>query len=157
MPISSYLAELRAIVGHRLLMMPSASAVIRDDAARILLAEDISTGFWALPGGAIEPHERPAEAVVRELHEELNVAVKPTHLLGVFGGPEYVLEYHNGDRVAYVVTLFECEIVQGAPRADQKEVAQCRFVDLADLDALPVAPWARHALRRIGVGLEMAD
>ncbi|MFV2114632.1 hypothetical protein ACFHW0_20170 [Micromonospora sp. LOL_025] len=38
MAVSPYVARLRAHVGHDLLLLPGVSAVVRDDAGRVLLA-----------------------------------------------------------------------------------------------------------------------
>lgn len=52
-----------------------------DEAGAILLIrfvvqrEDGEFVFWALPGGEIEPGETEAEAAVREMKEELGIAV----------------------------------------------------------------------------------
>jgi 8-oxo-dGTP diphosphatase len=37
-------------------------------------------GQWALPGGRIEPHERPVDCAVRELEEETGIALHPDRL-----------------------------------------------------------------------------
>ncbi len=50
-----------------------AQGIVRDDQGRILVCELVYKRFWDLPGGVVDPHESPADAVVRELKEELDV------------------------------------------------------------------------------------
>ena len=96
-PMSPYVARLRSAVGASRLLLPSATAIIFDDENRILLVRQREGNVWTTPGGAIEPDEAPADAVVRETWEETRLFVRPTRLLGVFGGAQFVVRYQNGD------------------------------------------------------------
>ena len=84
--MSPYFRELRAKLGHGLLLLPGVAAVIRDGLGRLLLQERSSGEGWSLPAGAIEPGETPEQAVRREVLEETRLIVVPTRLVGVFGG-----------------------------------------------------------------------
>ena len=86
MPISDYLRDLRALVGHRLLLVPGVAAIVRDTDDRVLFMRRADNGEWGLPAGAIDPGETPADAVVREVHEETGLEVHPARVAGVFGG-----------------------------------------------------------------------
>ena len=56
-----------------------ACALIDDD-KRILLAQRPQgkqlAGLWEFPGGKLDPGERPEQALIRELHEELGITVQ---------------------------------------------------------------------------------
>ena len=54
----------------------------------MLLVEPTYKAYWELPGGAVESDESPYSAVVREIDEELGLAVTPGRLLAVDWVPE---------------------------------------------------------------------
>jgi 8-oxo-dGTP pyrophosphatase MutT (NUDIX family) len=146
MPISDYLRTVRAKVGHDFLMASAATGLVFDDAGRVLLARHSNGGVWVAPGGAIDPDESPADAVVRELWEETGLHVEPVALLGVFGGPSFRVRYTNGDETGYVMAVFECRILGGTPQADGEEVLELRFVAPHELAGLGLSRWARELL-----------
>ena len=41
------------------------------------------SGQWALPGGRVDPEERPVDAALRELREELDLRLDETSVIGV--------------------------------------------------------------------------
>jgi len=55
-----------------------------DDKGQILLIRRADNGKWAMPGGAFEVGETPAEGVVREALEETGVHCRALSLVGVF-------------------------------------------------------------------------
>jgi 8-oxo-dGTP pyrophosphatase MutT (NUDIX family) len=150
MPRSGYVAELRRSIGSRLLLLPSVTICIFDDQRRLLLARHVDSGLWSTPGGAIEPGETPAEAAVREAHEELGVEVRPQSLIGVFGGADYEVVYPNGDRVSYVTMAFECAHTDGLLEPDQRELTELVYVGRDDgWRELAMPAWLPHALPRL--------
>ena len=118
MAASPYVTKLRAHVGHDLLLLPGASAVVRDDAGRILFLRRGDDGTWSLPAGMIEPGEQPADAVLREIFEETGVRAEVERVGGV-GNHEAV--YPNGDHCLYLVVWFRCRAVGGQARPDGEE------------------------------------
>ena len=152
MPISEHLANIRSLVGSRLLCLPSVTGIIRNSEGDVLLVRNSGVTEWTTPGGMIEPYDRPAESVVRELKEELNIDVKVKSLLGVFSGPEYHMLYPNGDEVVYTTAVFDCEILSGLPQADMDELEECKYVSMADLAALQAPDWVKGLLAQLEAG-----
>jgi 8-oxo-dGTP pyrophosphatase MutT (NUDIX family) len=144
--MSDYLRQLRAKVGHDLLVAPSVAVVAFDAAGGVLLVRHVESGRWGLPGGAVEPCELPADVGIRETWEETGVRVAPVRLLGVYGGPELHVRYRNGDEVAYVATVFEARVLGGVPRPDGVETHEARFVAPGELASLDLAAWVRRVL-----------
>lgn len=93
------------------LRIGAAAAVM--DGERLLLTKRTDNGEWCLPGGAIEPGERPAEAAERETLEETGLSVRVTGLIGVYSNPDVVVVYPDGNRVQIVGVVFRAEAVGG--------------------------------------------
>jgi 8-oxo-dGTP pyrophosphatase MutT (NUDIX family) len=146
MPMSAYLHALRARVGTTRLLLPSVTGVVRDVAGRVLLVEQRDDERWSTPGGAIEPDETPADAVVREVWEETGLLVAPVQVLGVYGGPDFVVRYPNGDETQYVSTIFSCVVRGGALEADGVEAVAARFWTEEEARNLPLASWLTAVL-----------
>jgi 8-oxo-dGTP pyrophosphatase MutT (NUDIX family) len=152
MAISDYIRQLRARVGHDLLVLPSVTVLPRDGEGRVLLVRIRETGLWATIGGAIEPDESPEVAGCREAEEEAGVQLRLTSLLAVLGGPQFRLTYPNGDQTSYVTTVFAAEVVGGSPRADGDETVEARWWQT---DALPyeeMSSFTNALLTAVGLG-----
>lgn len=146
MPISNYLYGLRQKVGHDLLLVPAVTMICRDEQGRVLLARHQDYDQWALPGGSIDPGERPADAAVREMWEETGLLVEPVRVQGVYGGPAYYVTYPNGDQIVSVDTVFDCRIIGGQPAADQVEIKELRYFAPTELAALSLPLWVQITL-----------
>ena len=134
MPISPYLKSLRDVVGQRLLLLPGVTAIVFDDADRILLGQSSDDGQWALIAGMMDPGEQPAETVVREVYEETAVHVVPERLTSVLTQPPNT--YPNGDRTEYVDIAFRCRAIGGEARVNDEELLAVGWFALADLPPL---------------------
>lgn len=148
MPISAHLKAVRDKIGHDLLATTAASISIFDDQNRLLMGRDAETDLWTLPGGAIDPNEPPADAGVRECFEETGLLVRPDRFIGVFGGPEFLIQYPNGDLTYYTAIAFEAAIIGGALKADGDEIATLRFIDKTEWEELPMPPSIRIISRQ---------
>ena len=149
MAISPYLARLRARVGTELLLVPSATGIMYDPENRVLLVRQRADGLWSTPGGAIEPDETPADAVVREVREETGLETQAVRLIGAIGGPSFVVRYGNGDCTQYVTIVFECAIIGGTLRADNDEVSEAAFFSRDEAERAVTQEWLLSLLPRL--------
>ena len=146
MGMSPYMRELRSKVGNQLLAVPAAAVAIRDAEGRLLVGLHASGDVWVVPGGAVEPEERPADAAIREVLEETGLQVALRGIVGVYGGPRCTVEYENGDRTSYLIVGFSGAVVGGELRPDREEFQALRYVGLAELRNLSMAPWLPELL-----------
>lgn len=89
------------------------AALIEDRAGRVLMVRQRARGvegrhdgreYWTLPGGGIEPGEDPAEALRREVAEEVGLHVIDAAEIGQF-------PYPSG-----ITTVFRVQVAAGEPR-----------------------------------------
>ena len=140
MPMSSYIRALRDKIGTMLLEVPTSSVLVFDERGRVLLVRHAEGNVWTTPGGMLEPGETPADCAVRETFEETGFAVDLVRVVGVFGGDPCTSEYANGDRVAWVSTVFEGRVVGGAMRPDGEETLEVRYFEPERLRDVPRRP-----------------
>ena len=84
-------------------------------------------GQWALPGGRLDPGETPLEGGLRELEEELGVALPPESLLGELD----VYETRSGFAMSPLVLWAgrQCRV-----EPDPTEVASWHYVPFHELE-----------------------
>jgi len=144
----AYLEWLRAHVGHHLIPLVYATALIRDEAGRILFQRRADfRDWWGLPGGLLEPGETPTGCLRREVMEETGLHVEPVGLTGVYSSPRYNVTYPNGDQVQQVTLCYECRIVGGALKPDSDEIVELEFFPPSELPPRPLwyADMVTHA------------
>lgn len=131
MSMSLYYKKIREQLGHELIFMPSVAAVIKNEQGELLFQYP-GGEYWSLPAGAIEPGETPEEAVVREVWEETGLKVQVKKQKGVFGGEEFRYTYANGDKVEYIVVVFECEVTSGKLKSIDGESLKLQYFSFSE-------------------------
>ncbi|MFJ4693191.1 NUDIX hydrolase [Streptomyces sp. NPDC088766] len=132
MPTPDFIHEIRAVAGHQLLWLPGVTALVFDDAGRVLLGRRSDTRKWAVIGGIPDPGEQPAVCAVREVFEETAVRCVVERVVLV-----QALEpvtYDNGDVCQYMDITFRCRAVGGEARVNDDESLE---VGWFAVDALP--------------------
>ena len=136
--MSDYIRQIRAKVGNDSLMSPAVGSIVINDEGHILLQKRADDGRWAPPAGAIEPHESPTQAVVREVWEETGVIVEPIRLVGIYSGPEYIFTFaSSGDVLEAFSVVYLCRPLGGQPVPDGMESTDVAYFAPEALDFLP--------------------
>ncbi|MGW1031648.1 NUDIX domain-containing protein [Streptomyces antibioticus] len=133
-------------------VVPSVTAVVRDDAGKLLLIHKTDNDLWALPGGGHDIGERIADTVVREVREETGIDVEVDNIVGLYTDPKHVLAYDDGEVRQQFSICFRAHSVGGSLRTSS-ESKEVRWVDPADLDGLDIHP---SMMLRIRHGLDDA-
>ena len=110
------------------------AAALVDCDNRVLLAERPAgkslAGLWEFPGGKIEPGERPEDALIRELNEELGIAVTAACLAPLTFASHAYPDFH------LLMPLFICRRWDGHVRPGEGQVVQ--WVRPQDLRSYPM-------------------
>jgi len=94
-------------------VLPAAFAPVRKGPARSFWSVGSMTAIGSWPGGRVEVGESAAQAVIREVAEELGVTIALTGLSGVYSDPTHVLL----DPMAPVTRSWRCASTPSLPRA----------------------------------------
>ncbi|MFE2579785.1 NUDIX domain-containing protein [Streptomyces sp. NPDC059378] len=143
MATPDFIRELRASAGQQLLWLPGVTALVFDDAGRVLLGRRSDTGKWSVIGGIPEPGEQPAACAVREVEEETAVRCVVERVVLVQALTP--VTYANGDMCQYMDITFRCRAVGGEARVNDDESLD---VGWFEVDALPdLNEFARHRIK----------
>ena len=118
----------------RLLLVVAVALVDADD--RVLIAQRPEgkrlAGLWEFPGGKLEPGERPEDALIRELREELGIEVKSACLAPL------TFASHAYDDFHLLMPLFICRRWDGFVRS--REGQALKWVKAKALRDYPMPP-----------------
>jgi 8-oxo-dGTP pyrophosphatase MutT (NUDIX family) len=130
----SYLGQLRAVAGDRVLLFVGARCLLRDEAGRLLLIKRRDNGYWALPAGALEVGESVAECAARELREETGLTATELTPVVLYSGAPHIHTDMYGNTYQLHVTAFRVDAWDGELQRETDETTDAAFFPL---DALP--------------------
>lgn len=117
------------------LLLVVAAALVDPD-GRVLVSQRPEgrslAGLWEFPGGKVEPGERPEQALVRELGEELGLVVGEACLSPLTFASHAYPEMH------LLMPLYLCRRWKGV--AQGREGQALRWMPPRDLATLPMPP-----------------
>ena len=107
-----------------------------DADGRVLIAQRPEgkqlAGMWEFPGGKVEPGERPEQALVRELREELGIETQEACLA------PFVFTSHAYESFHLLMPLFLCRRWSGVVQC--REHTALKWVRPRDMAAYPMPP-----------------
>ncbi|MDH0732808.1 NUDIX domain-containing protein [Pseudomonas sichuanensis] len=118
-----------------------AAALLLDPQGRTLLVRKRGTLAFMQPGGKIDAGESPAQALARELHEELGLRIDPaqaTHL-GSFSAPAA-----NEPGFVVKAELFRVDSAEAVTPA--AEIEEVLWLAASDTPGLNLAPLTRDLI-----------
>jgi 8-oxo-dGTP diphosphatase len=117
------------------LVLVAACALIDPD-GRVLIAQrppgKSMAGLWEFPGGKVEPGERPEQSLIRELREELGIAVKEECLAPLTFASHLYPDFH------LLMPLYVCRRWEGF--VEPQEGQQLKWVRPPELRNYPMPP-----------------
>jgi 8-oxo-dGTP diphosphatase len=125
------------------------AAALVDSDGRVLIAQrpegKSMAGLWEFPGGKIEADERPEDALIRELKEELGLAVKEACLA------PFTFASHTYGEFHLLMPLYVCRRWDGTPQPHHHAALKwVRPKDMKDYPMpaadLPLIPMLRDLL-----------
>ena len=112
------------------------AAALVDADSRVLIAQrppgKSLAGLWEFPGGKVEPGERPEDALIRELAEELGIVVAEAALSPLTFASHAYPDMH------LLMPLYVCRQWTGEVAA--REAQNLRWVQPQALHGLPMPP-----------------
>ena len=112
------------------------AAALIDTDGRVLIAQrpegKALAGLWEFPGGKIEPGERPEQALIRELREELGIDVNAACLA------PFVFTSHAYDSFHLLMPLYLLRRWSGT--VQRREHAALKWVKPSQLSDYPMPP-----------------
>jgi len=118
----------------KILVVVAVALIDADD--RVLIAQrpegKALAGLWEFPGGKIDQGERPEAALIRELQEELGIAVKEACLAPLTFASYAYPEFH------LLMPLYVCRRWEGFVQS--REGQALKWVRARDLRQYPMPP-----------------
>lgn len=122
-------------MGQNKTILVAACALVDPD-GRVLLAQrppgKSMAGLWEFPGGKVEMGERPEDALIRELKEELSITVREPCLAPL------TFASHNYPDFHLLMPLYICRRWDGFVRAAEGQVI--KWVRTKDLRTYQMPP-----------------
>ena len=107
---------------------------------KLLLEKRVDSDTWGLVGGGCKKWEEPAQAMSREVYEELGWRVKPSEFqkVKVYGEPGRVAAYCDGSVWRMVIVVFGYDFQEMPKMRVSSESKELRFFTKEELKDIQI-------------------
>ena len=107
---------------------------------KLLLEKRRDSDLWGLIGGGVKNHETEAQALIREIYEELGLRISMQQLrkLAVYGEPGRIAAYRDGSIWRMVIVVFALELEEEPKLVISEESKALRFFSKEELKDIEI-------------------
>ncbi|MFT3822944.1 MAG: NUDIX domain-containing protein [Chitinophagaceae bacterium] len=106
-------------------IVPAVAAAIFNEKGEILLQKRRDVNQWCIISGHVEYGETVAEAILREIEEEMNVQATIKRLIGIYSSPDSQTYHYPNRSIQYVTTYFEVTLNEDFREGFSNEETEC--------------------------------
>ena len=107
---------------------------------KLLLEKRRDSDIWGLVGGGVKKHETEAQAMAREVHEELGIRIPKERFrkLAVYGEPGRIAAYQDGSVWRMVIVVFGLELEEEPEMVISAESRDLHFFTKEELKNIEI-------------------
>lgn len=107
---------------------------------KLLLEKRRDSDIWGLVGGGVKKHETEAQAMAREVHEELGIRIPKERFrkLAVYGEPGRIAAYQDGSVWRMVIVVFGLELEEEPEMVISAESRDLHFFTKEELKDIEI-------------------
>jgi 8-oxo-dGTP pyrophosphatase MutT (NUDIX family) len=136
----SYVGQLRKLVGHNPLIVPSIRAIVSNDEEKVLFIKGRS---WSMPAGSIELGESINSTLVREVKEETGLDVIKATLIAIYTSKP-LMTNKFGDQYQMFEFSFKVDEWKGELLKQTHETTDAGFFSIEERPVARDGYWGEH-------------
>jgi len=107
---------------------------------KLLLEKRRDSDTWGLVGGGVKKYETEAQAIAREVREELGLRIpkEKFHKLAVYGEPGRIAAYRDGSIWRMVIVVFALELETQPDMTISAESKDLRFFSREEIKNIEI-------------------
>lgn len=108
---------------------------------KLLLEKRVDSDTWGLVGGGVKKWETEAQAMAREVYEELGWRIPQDRFrkLKVYGAPGRIAAFQDGSVWRMVIVVYELKLEEERPIRISSESKEARFFTKEEVRDLQIA------------------